>query len=189
MRYTCILLWIFFASNSLAQQSLSLPELARNMFDEISYEECISAQERFQIDVLTDLSDDVPIYIRRSVASSFSHFCEAKRYTDEEIPRIQTIIEETTRKAADIEQQWQVDHAADPLGVPDSDGRDRSQERMYADIGRQRTQIELHMREYRRLTQLAVDDLILAANGDPDAADDIIRRMLGTLPPSVLLIG
>jgi hypothetical protein len=163
------------------QQSVWISEAAKN-FEQVSHVECIEALKLFETSVLPTASKSIPAYIRKHAQDSFEHFCEAKRYIDIEIPRLEIIIEENAQKAANLEEEWQTKNSLDPIKFPDFEGRDTAQQGLYADIGVQRTTIERHRRENKRLFNLAIEDLIIASNGDPDAADDIIRRMLGTLP-------
>lgn len=172
--------------------TLSLPAFAQQpqtagdilgLVSPLSHDQCLEASRRFSANIGS--AQDLASYdlrLAEFISTGIDLFCEASRYTDVEIPRLQGERERLIRVAQETEEKWQSDHQLNPIRFSDFPGRDASQQRNLADAERISSTIADHERESRRLQDLGLASIEIALNADPTAAADLLRRLLGELP-------
>lgn len=169
-------------SPAFAQDTYTFQEVAA-IVSHVPYEQCAEAQKRFRDNVDQDVEAGIySAYLGRHAIWAVELICEASRYRDVEIPRVQIVHDRLVNLAEETEAKWASDHLIDPVKFPDYLGRDASQQQNLADARRQLQTIKSHQAEMRKILGLGEANWEIILANDPRAAADLVRRLLGDFP-------
>lgn len=170
---------------SMAQDNDALANQVRAMLTGLPHAECEKQHQEIRQDLALERPSSArEALVRRHVVEAVRLFCEVSRY-DVQIALARSKSAELIADAAVLEAAWQADHQKNPLKFPDKPGRDKSQKRMQRDAATRLADVDVFQFLQKDLGDLGSKSLYLAAQADPDAATDLLRRITGGKPPAI----
>jgi hypothetical protein len=186
MRKLLTLFILCIYATSINAQDISSGSELRALLAELPYEQCMQVKEDFSYEVNQSANHSAySTHLAGFVVKGVELICEASRYSDVEIPRLQKERDRLIDSAAKLEEQWLFANRIDPIKFADFPGRDKSQKQNLIDADKISKTIASHELERQSLWELGQASVDLALNADPGGAADLIRRLLGELPPPV----
>lgn len=176
--------FIGLTSAALAQEKRDASYIQQK-FRNLDFQTCTEVSNNFAVNERRfAVENNVPLWMSEGIIRGIALHCEVKRY-DYEIKRLKTLIVNHQSEISRIDTTLARDLAANPL-IQLGENHRKSVLSLENDIQIHRATIASHEFQQNRLTDLFIEDITIIATVDPDAADDIIKRLMGELPQSAI---